>query len=66
MKDVVIASAGRTAIGAFGATLKDNHAATIASVTMKVAATHRLWGSLRYRQSLISLSAAESSWLILS
>ena len=35
MKDVVIASACRTAIGAFGATLKDSHAATIASVTMK-------------------------------
>ncbi len=37
MKDVVIASACRTAIGAFGATLKDSHAATIASVTMKAA-----------------------------
>jgi acetyl-CoA C-acetyltransferase len=36
-KDVVIASACRTAIGAFGATLKDSHAATIASVTMKAA-----------------------------
>ncbi len=37
MKEVVIASACRTAIGAFGATLKDSHAATIASVTMKAA-----------------------------
>ena len=37
MKDVVIASACRTAIGAFGASLKDSHAATIASVTMKAA-----------------------------
>ena len=37
MKDVVIASACRTAIGAFGATLRDSHAATIASVTMKAA-----------------------------
>ncbi len=37
MKDVVIASACRTAIGAFGAALKDSHAATIASVTMKAA-----------------------------
>ena len=37
MKDVVIASACRTAIGAFGGTLKDSHAATIASVTMKAA-----------------------------
>ncbi len=37
MNDVVIASACRTAIGAFGETLKDSHAATIASVTMKAA-----------------------------
>ncbi len=37
MKDVVIASACRTAIGAFGGTLKDSHAATLASVTMKTA-----------------------------
>ncbi len=37
MKEVVIASACRTAIGAFGATLKDSHAATIASVTMRAA-----------------------------
>jgi acetyl-CoA C-acetyltransferase len=37
MKDVVIASACRTAIGAFGASLKNSHAATIASVTMKAA-----------------------------
>ncbi|MBT8365586.1 MAG: acetyl-CoA C-acyltransferase [Deltaproteobacteria bacterium] len=37
MKDVVIASACRTAIGAFGATLRDSHAATIAGVTMKAA-----------------------------
>jgi acetyl-CoA C-acetyltransferase len=40
MKDVVIASACRTAIGTFGGTLRDSHAATIASVTMK-AAVHR-------------------------
>ena len=37
MKDVVIVSACRTAIGAFGASLRDSHAATIASVTMKAA-----------------------------
>ncbi len=37
MKDVVIASACRTAIGAFGATLKDSHATTIAKVTMRAA-----------------------------
>ena len=37
MKDVVIASACRTAIGAFGGTLKDSHAATIAGETMKAA-----------------------------
>ena len=37
MTDVVIASAGRTAIGTFGGSLRDSHAATIASVTMKAA-----------------------------
>ena len=37
MKDVVIASACRTAIGTFGGTLKDMHAATLASVTMQEA-----------------------------
>ena len=37
MNDVVIASACRTAIGSFGGTLRDSHAATIASVTMKAA-----------------------------
>ena len=37
MKDVVIASACRTAIGAFGGTLKDLHAAKIASVVMQAA-----------------------------
>jgi len=37
MKDVVIASACRTAIGTFGGTLKDSHAARIAAVTMKTA-----------------------------
>ena len=37
MKDVVIASACRTAIGAFGGTLKDMHAATIASLAMQEA-----------------------------
>ena len=37
MKDVVIASACRTAIGAFGGALRDMNAATIASVTMKEA-----------------------------
>jgi len=37
MNDVVIASACRTAIGSFGGTLRDSHAATIASVTMKTA-----------------------------
>ena len=38
MKEVVIASACRTAIGTFGGTLKDMHASSIASVTMKAAA----------------------------
>ena len=37
MKDVVIVSACRTAIGAFGGTLKDSHAATIAGAAMKAA-----------------------------
>jgi acetyl-CoA C-acetyltransferase len=37
MKDVVIVSACRTAIGTFGGTLRDSHAATIASVAMKAA-----------------------------
>jgi acetyl-CoA C-acetyltransferase len=37
MKDVVIASACRTAIGTFGGSLRDSHAATIASATMKAA-----------------------------
>ena len=37
MKDVVIVSACRTAIGAFGGTLKESNAATIASITMKEA-----------------------------
>ena len=37
MKDVVIASACRTAIGAFGGTLKSLNGASLASVTMKEA-----------------------------
>ncbi|MDD5476305.1 MAG: thiolase family protein [Syntrophales bacterium] len=37
MKDVVIVSACRTAIGAFGGTLRDSNGAYIASVTMKEA-----------------------------
>ena len=37
MKDVVIVSACRTAIGAFGGTLRDMNAPSIASVTMKEA-----------------------------
>ncbi|MFB3925095.1 MAG: acetyl-CoA C-acyltransferase [Syntrophales bacterium] len=37
MKDVVIVSACRTAIGSFGGSLKDVHAAVLASVTMKEA-----------------------------
>jgi acetyl-CoA C-acetyltransferase len=37
MKDVVIVSACRTAIGAFGGTLRDMNAATIGSVTMREA-----------------------------
>ena len=37
MKDVVIASACRTAIGAFGGSVKDMHAATLASVAMQEA-----------------------------
>ncbi len=37
MTDVVIVSACRTAIGAFGGTLRDMHAASISSVPMKAA-----------------------------
>jgi len=37
MKEVVIVSACRTAIGAFGGALRDSNGATIASVTMKEA-----------------------------
>jgi acetyl-CoA C-acetyltransferase len=37
MKEVVIVSACRTAIGAFGGTLRDSHAAHIAFATMKAA-----------------------------
>ena len=37
MKNVVIASACRTAIGTFGGALKESHPATIAAVTMKAA-----------------------------
>ena len=37
MKDVVIVSACRTAIGAFGGTLRDSHAAYIAAAAMKEA-----------------------------
>lgn len=37
MKDVVIVSACRTAIGAFGGSLRDHHAVHIASATMKAA-----------------------------
>ncbi|RJQ51938.1 MAG: acetyl-CoA C-acyltransferase [Desulfobacteraceae bacterium] len=37
MKDVVIASACRTAIGTFGGSLKESHAAIIAAATMKAA-----------------------------
>jgi acetyl-CoA C-acetyltransferase len=37
MKEVVIASACRTAIGAFGGTLRDSHVTKIASVAMKAA-----------------------------
>ncbi len=37
MKDVVIVSACRTAIGAFGGTLRDTHATTLASTTMRAA-----------------------------
>jgi acetyl-CoA C-acetyltransferase len=37
MKDVVIVSACRTAIGAFGGSLRDSHAAWIASAVMKAA-----------------------------
>jgi acetyl-CoA C-acetyltransferase len=37
MREVVIVSACRTAIGAFGGTLRDMHAATISSVPMKAA-----------------------------
>ncbi len=37
MKDVVIVSACRTAIGAFGGSLRDSHAAYIAAAAMKEA-----------------------------
>ena len=36
MKDVVIASACWAAVGAFGGSLKDMHAARLASITMEV------------------------------
>ena len=39
MKDVVIVSACRTAIGSFGGTLRDTHATTIAKTTRR--ANHR-------------------------
>ena len=53
MKDVVIVSACRTAIGAFGGTLKDTHASMLASVTMKEAVRRadidpRLIDDIRY------------------
>ena len=37
MKEVVIAGACRTAIGAFGGSLRDSHAARIACLTMQEA-----------------------------
>ncbi|MBT8352580.1 MAG: acetyl-CoA C-acyltransferase, partial [Deltaproteobacteria bacterium] len=37
MQDVVIVSACRTAIGAFGQSLKDSNAAVLASITMEEA-----------------------------
>ncbi|MFZ1983837.1 MAG: acetyl-CoA C-acyltransferase, partial [Desulfatitalea sp.] len=37
MKEVVIVSACRTAIGTFGGTLRDSHAATLAAAVMKAA-----------------------------
>ena len=37
MKDVVVVSACRTAIGAFGGSLRDVNIAKLASVTMKAA-----------------------------
>ena len=37
MKEVVIVSACRTAVGAFGGTLRDLNAALIGSITMKEA-----------------------------
>ena len=43
MKDVVIVSACRTAIGAFGGALKSSNAATIASITMKQAVERAVW-----------------------
>ena len=46
MKEVVIVSACRTAIGAFGGTLRDSNAAVIGSVTMKEAIKQRMrWAS---------------------
>jgi acetyl-CoA C-acetyltransferase len=53
MKDVVIVSACRTAIGAFGGTLRDLNAATIASVTMQEAVRRagidpQIIGDVRY------------------
>ena len=39
MKDVVIVSACRTPIGAFGGSLKDMHAATLAGIVMQAAVT---------------------------
>jgi acetyl-CoA C-acetyltransferase len=53
MKDVVIVSACRTAIGAFGGSLRDLNAATLASITMKEAVKRaginpELIGDVRY------------------
>ena len=55
MKDAVIVSACRTAIGSFGGSLRDSHASTIASVTMKEAVQR---AGIDQRVSMMSATAA--------
>ena len=47
MKDVVIVSACRTAIGAFGGTLKDISGAHLAAATMQAAVDPKLYRQKR-------------------
>ena len=72
MKDVVIASACRTAIGAFGGSLRDINAAELASITMKEAVNRagidpELIEDVRYGCCLEpadALNVARVAWLL--